>query len=131
MARELSLGHDSAPPGSPVANAYFRTVDKPQVEEPAEESSAAAAATADVLDMLFGAGVLPKPPRALLGGPAERGPRLAHLQAYMQSILERDDEAFSMRNEEVAYLAHSILAGCSIQERPFTAQEASDAAVGP
>jgi hypothetical protein len=34
-----------------------------------------------------------------------------------------------MRSQELAYLANTIVAGCSIQARPFTAQEASDAAV--
>ena len=34
-----------------------------------------------------------------------------------------------MRNQELAFLANTIAAGCSIQSRPFTLQEASDAAV--
>jgi hypothetical protein len=34
-----------------------------------------------------------------------------------------------MRGQELAFLANTILAGCSIQARPFTAQEATDAAV--
>jgi len=42
---------------------------------------------------------------------------------------ERDEAACSTRTQELAYLANAILAGCSIQSRPFTAQEASDAAV--
>jgi hypothetical protein len=33
-----------------------------------------------------------------------------------------------MRTEEFAYLANTIVAGCSIQARPFTVREASDAA---
>ncbi len=33
------------------------------------------------------------------------------------------------RTQELAYLANAIVAGCSLQARPFTAQEASDAAV--
>ena len=46
----------------------------------------------------------------------------------MQLVLERDPSAYSARSEELAYLANTILAGCSIQARPFTPQEASDAA---
>ena len=33
-----------------------------------------------------------------------------------------------MRSEELAFLANAIVAGCSIQARPFTPREASDAA---
>ena len=45
------------------------------------------------------------------------------------SRVDRDHAAYSMRSQELAYLANTIVAGCSIQARPFTAQEASDAAV--
>jgi hypothetical protein len=47
----------------------------------------------------------------------------------MQLAGDRDHVAYSMRSQELAYLANTIMAGCSIQARPFTAQEASDAAV--
>jgi hypothetical protein len=45
----------------------------------------------------------------------------------MEFARDRDVGAYSMRTEEFAYLANTIVAGCSIQGRPFTAQEASDA----
>ena len=41
---------------------------------------------------------------------------------------DTDHAAYAMRSQELAYLANTIVAGCSIQARPFTAQEASDAA---
>jgi hypothetical protein len=44
-------------------------------------------------------------------------------------VLDCDHAAYSKRSEELAYLANTIMAGCSIRARPFTAQEASDAAV--
>jgi hypothetical protein len=47
----------------------------------------------------------------------------------MQFVLDRDDAAYSARSGEIAFLANVILAGCSIQARPFTAQEAWDGAV--
>src|SRR5262249_45851832 len=47
----------------------------------------------------------------------------------MQFVLDRDQGAYSTTNEELAYLANTLMAGCAIQGRPFTAQEASDAAV--
>ena len=74
-------------------------------------------------------GVLPQQPRALLDGPQGHAPRLARIQAHMQFARDCDDAAYSMRSQELAYLANTIVAGCSIQARPFTAQEASDAAV--
>lgn len=46
----------------------------------------------------------------------------------MQFASGHDSAAFSMRSQELAFLANTIMAGCSIQARPFTAQEASDAA---
>jgi hypothetical protein len=46
----------------------------------------------------------------------------------MQFVLDCD-AAYSTRSEELAYLANTIMVGCSIQARRFTAQEASDAAV--
>ena len=84
---------------------------------------------ASVVDLLVDAGVLPQPPRALLGGPQEEAPRLARIQALLQSAYDRDHAVYAMRSQELAYLANTIVAGCSIQARPFTAQEASDAAV--
>jgi hypothetical protein len=42
---------------------------------------------------------------------------------------DHDHGAYSIRSQELAYLANTIVAGCAIQARPFTAQEASDAAV--
>ena len=47
----------------------------------------------------------------------------------MQFVIERDQTAWSTRSDELAYLANTLMAGCSIQARPFTTQEASDAAL--
>ena len=51
------------------------------------------------------------------------------MQAHMQVVCYRDAAAFSMRSQEIAYLANTILVGCSIQMRPPSPQQASDAAV--
>ena len=40
-----------------------------------------------------------------------------------------DPGAHSRRMEELGYLANALMAGCSIQSRPFTAPEAWDAAI--
>jgi hypothetical protein len=47
----------------------------------------------------------------------------------MRFLFDRDAAVYATRSEELAYLANTIIAGCSIQARPFTPQEASDAAV--
>jgi hypothetical protein len=144
MSRELPLEHETTPPGNPIARAYFRAIEWTPATDandgshrlpaasgapPAPDGSAdAVAGVVDVLDVLLEAGILAQPPRALLGGPEGPPPRLARIQAHMQFARDRDPAAAAMRTEELAYLANTIVAGCSIQARPFTAQEASDAA---
>jgi hypothetical protein len=46
----------------------------------------------------------------------------------MEAALHHDEHAYLTRNSELAFLANTLLAGCSVQSRPFTPQEASDAA---
>jgi hypothetical protein len=139
MSRELRLGSDAKPPVNPLARAYFRDLsERTRAEvysepgllaagseaQPAPE--VAAEAVAAVYDILLEAGVLPQAPRALLGGSEGHTPRLVLIQAYMQFVLDLDEEAYSTRSEELAYLANTLMAGCSLQGRPFTPQEASD-----
>ncbi len=45
----------------------------------------------------------------------------------MEQARDTDDTAYLARGRELAFLANALMAGCSIQSRPFTAQEASDA----
>ena len=47
----------------------------------------------------------------------------------MESVRDRDPAAYLARGRELAFLANTLVAGCSIQSRSFTPQEASDAAV--
>jgi hypothetical protein len=151
VSRQFRLTHESAPPGNPIVRAYFRGIewtDATDAEstssrllaapgaraapEDSPETVAAVAAGVDALNTLMGAGVLPQQPRALLGAPqSEQGeaPRLARIQAHMQFACDRDQAAYSMRSQELAYLANTIVAGCSVQARPLTRQEASEAAV--
>ncbi|MBZ5560414.1 MAG: DUF6178 family protein [Acidobacteriia bacterium] len=146
MARQLQLTHSTPPTGNPVARAYFRAIesidapdaindsnrlaaapDTPAAAEDSADEAAAVAAVADVVAVLKDSGVLPPQSRALLGGAQGHEPPLARIQAYMQAA-DGDPAACAMRSQELAYLANTIVAGCSIQARPFTAQEASDAA---
>jgi hypothetical protein len=46
----------------------------------------------------------------------------------MEHVRDTDDNAYFTRSREMAFLANTLIAGCSVQSRPFTAQEASDAA---
>ena len=97
---------------------------------PASEDIADAVAA--VREVLLEAGVLEQAPRALLGGSEghEAGAdRNGRIKAHMQFVLDRDPAVYSTRSEELAYLANTLMAGCAFQSRPFTGQEASDAAV--
>jgi hypothetical protein len=139
MARQLQLAQETTPPRNPVADAYFRAIewtapvntDASRLRA-ASSSSAAPTDCADpiaaIVDALTEGGVLPQPPRALLGGPDGDAQRLSRIQAQMQFAHDRDHAAYSTRTEEFAYLANTIVAGCSIQARPLTVREASDAA---
>jgi hypothetical protein len=148
MSRELRLGIDAMPPANPLARAYFRAIDKTITTDannaasssgaswllaagseapPAPEDSAEAVAA--VFEALLDAGILAQPPRALLGGSEASASRLGHIRARLEFAFDQDQAAYLARNEELAYLANALMAGCSIQARPFTAQEASDAAI--
>jgi hypothetical protein len=142
MARQLPLGPgDAMPPSNPVARAYFRAMDPgaesdvagadtgaPQGSDSTRASDDQRETVAAVVEVLRGAGIVPQQPRALLeSSPAHAAP-VARMHAHMQFVFDRDPVAYSTRSGELAYLANTIMAGCSIQARPFTAQEASDAA---
>jgi Family of unknown function (DUF6178) len=134
---------------NPIAAAYFRAAE----EEPdATEGTSAgapdgaprgdaadASARRDediptsidaVIDLLAEAGVMPERPRALLEAPGEdaRAARLRHLRRLMEFLLYHDETAYLTRSRELAFLANTLQAGSSVQSRPFTSQEASDAA---
>jgi hypothetical protein len=130
MARQLQLTSPDPPSDNPVARAHFRSAqsisaacdaDHVEIEHgtshptPADEDAIAA-----VVDVLRDAGVLTQQPRALLGTPKEQTSRLALIDALLQSGAAKE--------EELAFLANVLLAGCSFQGRAFTPQEARDAA---
>jgi hypothetical protein len=69
-------------------------------------------------------------PMALLPGAdkdAQPG-RLAVLKRLMACAEHGDYSKYLTRNRELAFLANALAAGCSIQSRPFTPGEATDAA---
>ena len=123
MSRRFRHEHDPAAPANPVARAYFQAL---EAAAPPDET---AGAVGDVITVLLEAGVLPPPPRALLEGAQGESSRLSRIQACMQSARDDDPAAYLIRSQELAYLANTIVAGCSIQARPFSLQEATEAAV--
>ena len=136
-ARELQLSELAPPPLHPIARAYFRAMEWTEEPEPgpsaaapspSEDDDAAAEALSNVVDALLDAGVLPGQPRGLLAGGHDDVQRMSALQTLMQYANEHDPAAFSNRGGELAYLANTLVAGCSVQGRPLTVSEASDAA---
>jgi hypothetical protein len=115
-AQDVHLDADR-PPQSAIARAYFRDISTPtDTDAPPQLEPGGVAA---VVEVLREAGVFTPQPRALLG-PADQTSRLALIQAHAAS--------HPASSEELAYLANAIMAGCSIQGRPFAAREASDGA---
>jgi hypothetical protein len=142
MARQARHQRPGASPSiSPIAGAYFRAADETALS--AEESAQSPGRALDpatsanvsesidaVVDLLTEAGLLPERPRALLEGTTAQPSRLTRMQRLMEHVRDSDDTAYVGRSSELAFLANTLMAGCSIQSRSFTAQEASDAAAG-
>ena len=128
-SRHVRLDRDLPPP-SPIVDAYFRAIGVAAL--PAEEPMVAPqpgeilaepepGAMAEVLDVLREAGVLTPPARGLLlEGETSQTSRLASIHDYLASHAGGE--------EEIGYLANTLLAGCVVQGRAFTPQEAFDAA---
>jgi len=125
---------------NPIAAAYFRAVAEAETSDESiprsEEAPDSAAAAGDfqesvnaVARALADAGLTPERPRALLAGAAPGSRPVMLVQRLLESVSESSREAYSSRTSELAFLANTLLAGCSIQSRAFTANEASDAAV--
>ncbi len=135
---------------NPIATAYFRAADE-EADTTADDPSAVAPESAPhvsargsddiptsdilksidaVIELLAEAGVMPERPRALLEAADEdpRAARLPLLRRLMEFVLHHDETAYLTRSRELAFLANTLLAGSSVQSRPFTPQEASDAA---
>jgi hypothetical protein len=141
MSRRLRLESDTMPPANSVALAYLRSLDEttahsappglspskgPAPEDPLQADAA-------LVDVLLEAGIIAQQPRALLHGSQDQtgdhNGALRRIRAHMQVVLACDHAAYARRSEELTYVANTIMAGCALQGRPFTAQEASDAAV--
>jgi hypothetical protein len=129
-------------PVNPIARAYFRGVDEfaadagqSNTELPAglsgpqeDEPPAIAASLLQVFDVLREGGILPQP-RGLLGAAPGLSSRLWRIHACLRFLLDHDAAIYAARAGELAFLGNAIVAGCSFQARPWTAEEAADAAV--
>jgi hypothetical protein len=86
-----------------------------------------------LVDVLLETGIIAPPPRALIGGSEDHTGddknSLQRIRFHMQFVFDRDHAAYARRNEELTYFANTLMSGCALQGRPFTAQEAMDAAV--
>jgi hypothetical protein len=133
---------DGSPSMNPVAAAYFRAAADtdasadhdasrlPRTLEPAPTGGSVPEALDAIVGLLAEAGLVPQRPRALLEGEGPEQSRLTRIRPLMEYVRRTDDTAHFTRSRELAFLANTLMAGCSVQSRPFTAQEASDAAVG-
>ncbi|HWW86795.1 MAG TPA: DUF6178 family protein [Vicinamibacterales bacterium] len=125
-ARQLDIADDQ-PAVSAVARAYFRTAAAPLEEDddsarepevaPPESDSAAGG----VVDVLREAGLLMEQPRALLPPADGESARLMSITTFLESHV--------VSAEEAAFLANTLIAGCSLRGRAFTPREASDAVI--
>ena len=130
MARRPSAPGTTLP--NPIARAYFRAL---EAQAAADASPARAALTgragdvAALVDVLVDAEILPSPSRALPAGSPADVPRLSRIEGALRVLIERDPDLYAARHQALGYLANTLMSGCSVQARPFTPQEASDAAV--
>jgi hypothetical protein len=79
--------------------------------------------------LLEDAGLLTGRPRALLPASQDDSARPARMAALLRHVADSDELAFAARSRELAFLANVLAAGCPVQARAFTAQEASEAAI--
>jgi uncharacterized protein (DUF1778 family) len=116
-ADEVLESSSSTPPASHSADLHVDATDGPESIEA-------------VIELLTEAGMMPERPRALLAAadPEPQAARLKRLRQLMEYERDRNETAYFARHRELAFLANTLLAGCSVQSRPFTPQEASDAA---
>jgi hypothetical protein len=130
MARQRQAA--SAPNAiNPIATAYFRAAEEAaDAPHPDATDDDIPTTIAAVIELLAEAGMMPDRQRALLEAADDdpRAARLPLLRRLMGFVLHHDETVYLTRNRELAFLANTLLAGSSVQSRPFTAQEASDAA---
>jgi hypothetical protein len=140
MARQPLRGSLRTAAANPVATAYLSPGDEAAPPAGAAdnppETAAGSSPTGDVSDAVHSVAVLlaearlsAERPRALLEAAAGRGTRRTRVHALMENVRQEDERAFLARSRELAFLANALMAGCSVQARPFSPGDASDAAL--
>ena len=128
-SRRLRLEHEAVPPLDPIARAHLRTTKPGAATAPPLDDSTTESLAA-VVGVLMEAGIVaPQQPRALLTGSDEPVSRLRHIETQMQFVLDRDSIASSQRHDELVFLANAVAAGCPVQARPLSPEEAWQAAL--
>ena len=142
-----------ASPGNPIVTAYFRAAEEADTTRDTASSRQSTvtnprALSGDsthghtrntndvpqsidaVVELLSEAGLMPEPPRALIGASEQESGAagVPVLKRLMEFAAHHDEAAYLARHRELAFLANTLLAGSSVQSRSFTLQEASDAA---
>jgi hypothetical protein len=136
MARRRRRQSTGEPEVNPIVTAYFRAANETvasgdDVARDLARRTSAPPLTFAGVPAAFDAFIdVPQPPRALLKGTHSQPERLARIRVLMEYVRDNDDTMYAVRSHELAFLANTLMAGCSIQSRSFTPQEASDAAVG-
>ena len=122
MARRRRRASRGEPSVNPLVAAYFRAAN--------DTIASGAAAAQDVPEIVVRAGLVPQRPLALLEGTPSQPSRFALVRTLIEHVRDSDDTLYLARSHELAFLSNTLVAGCSIQSRTFTPQEASDAAAG-
>jgi hypothetical protein len=141
----LQMARQPARPGdvsamNTIAAAYFQSLDD-TVESAGQSTglddsagsptdldvSASIDAVAELLAEAAGSSARP---RALLGPVPADVARVTPIEPLMECVHDTNQVAYLARNQELAFLANALVAGCSVHGRPFTVQEAWNAAVG-
>ena len=139
MARQQRNPADVPGTANPIVAASFRAAaeDAEPVstnrQEPVgrtESSDAESRESFEALDALLeDAGLLTGRPRGLLPASQDDSPRPARMEALLRHLADCDEIALAARSRELAFLANVLAAGCPVQARAFTTQEASEAAI--
>lgn len=139
MARQLRNAAGVPGTANPIVAASFRAAaeDVEPVSTNRQEpvartggSDAERRESFEALDALLeDAGLLTGRPRSLLPASQDDSPRPARMEALLRHLADNDEIALAARSRELAFLANVLAAGCPVQARAFTTQEASEAAI--
>lgn len=139
LARQQPNPSAGEPGTNPLARAYFEAAsdgrawrDDQSTTSPALDAAPdvddAGGLPAELASLLAEAG-LTTSPRALLAGVSDEPSRHSLVRSRLEYVCERDVALFEKRSEELAFLANTLAAGCSLQSRAFTPGEASEGTI--